>query len=188
MTTTMPTAMKKELMIYTNLVALTCILVSFEIIVKHRNSDAILTTYPVRSISSIAFDVPANVYFIKGVENKIILEGPGMQLGNLVLDDHFGHFELKNDMSLGVLTSIETFLNENKPINMYVVSDDISNISVRNTQGCVVQNAIFNGDRGLVKVNDSEIIKFSQVSELTEWSYNTNSSCSEQKSSLTNCL
>jgi len=180
--------MKKELIIYAGLLVMSCALFSFEFMVKNNTQNLSVSTYKAPGINSISFDVPANVFFIQGEVNKIILEGTQTSLNGIELNNSLGNFELKKKKSPVLHSFMQTFISKNQTVNMYVIAENIEYINVINQNGCLVKNVIFNGDRGILEVEDSDIIQFASA-KTTDFYYQHTSRKIELKApSLTSCL
>lgn len=180
--------MKKELIIYTGLFLISCALFSFEFMVKSSNHTLGVTSYEASGISSISFDVPANVYFIQGYEHKIILEGTSSLLNSVSLDKRFGDFVLKRVKPSMLQKGLQKFLFNNQELNMYVIAENIELINVINQNGCLVKNALYNDDRALLEVEDSDIIQFARTQQKGSYFYHTNVKIEYKALSLTSCL
>jgi len=180
--------MKKEIIIYCGLLVMIGAFFSFELMVKQKCNELTVSAYEAERIHSIAFDIPANVFFIEGKENKIILEGDDASIDELALEHVLGHYSLKktSDKKNGGL--IDLVNAKKQSINMYVIAEDISQITVINKNGCLARNGIFNGDRGIIEVNDTDIIQFAQSSSCAFNSQEAAFDHNQKESTLTSCL
>lgn len=180
--------MKKEFAIHSLLITLICILLSIEFMENFKGDNLIIAAQDVSAIDNIVFETPAKVFFIKGEENKIILEGSAVALGNIKLESHEGHFILKKQQQNGILGTLQSFLPDDQLVNMYVFSKRIDGINIFNQNKCLSKNAVFNEERGLMKVDHADIIQFTNVKHEINGIYQSCSYVNEKTASWTNCL
>lgn len=180
--------MKKELIIYATLIALTCALFVFEFMVKSNVKQLSITTYQMPEIKNISFEIPANVFFIKGNENKIILEAKPSTLSRIKFQNSKGQIKLKRQPEHILLSNLRSMLLDYQMVNMYIISENIEDINFFNSRGCLTNNAIFNDDRGMLQVDYSDVIQFANIKSGDNEIYQSCTYMNEKTPSLTSCL
>jgi hypothetical protein len=180
--------MKKELAIHSILITLICLLFAIEFMGKFNGNNLNIVSHQLSGIDNILFETPANVFFIKGEENKIILEGSAAALSNIKLESNEGHIKLKRHNQNRLLSTLQSFLPDGQLVNMYVYSENLEGINIFNRNECLVKNAVFNEERGLLQVDDSDIIQFTNTKTAINGIYQSCGYLNEKTPSLTNCL
>lgn len=87
--------MKKELIIYIGLTVIILALFSFELVLKKQSNSLDISSLSTDKIHSISIDMPANIYFTAGDENKVLLEGQSELLDLVELNENNGHIVLQ---------------------------------------------------------------------------------------------
>lgn len=180
--------MKKELIIYATLIALTCALFAFEFMVKSNDKQLSITTYEIPEIKNISFEIPANVYFIKGNENKIILESNPSTISRIKFQNNQGQIELKRRNEHILLSNLRSMLLDDQLVNVYIISENIEDINFFNSRGFLTNNAIFNDDRGMLQVDHSDIIQFANMKSAANDIYQSCTYLNKKTTSLSSCL
>ncbi len=180
--------MKKEFIIYIGLILTISVLFSFEFMVEIQKKDLPISSFEADQINSISFEMPANVYFISGHENKIILEGNSIVLDQVKLHSKSGQFILKRDNTPSLFSMIYSVISPAPTLNMYVIARDLESINIINQDGCLVNNGVFNEDRGIIEVDDSNIIQLTRSNSI-DYSIIHSNYCKETTAQLiTSCL
>jgi hypothetical protein len=79
-------------------------------------------------------------------------------------------------------------LLDDQMVNMYIISENIEDINFFNSRGCLTNNAIFNDDRGMLQVDQSDIIQFASLKSGGKDIYQSCTYMNEKTPSLTSCL
>lgn len=157
--------MKREFIVYSGLLVVILALFSFEhsVIPDHNNLD--YSSFRTRNINSISIDIPANVFFTTGSEPQVIVEGSSTLLNLIELTNYSGHLALQSGTGNNIFQHVMAYLWSKQPVNVYVISDNIERIKVADNHGTPMKNALFNGDRAVMKVENDGLIQMIKASQ-----------------------
>lgn len=150
--------MKRERILYTFLVLSALTMFSFEMVIKRHSQKENLNMIEPDQVFSLSIDIPADIYFVSGNEEKVILEGQPEILKNIDLVDNNGHIALQLSAENNLFQNVKTFLRSKETIKLYVTSKCIESILVADNNGKTQHSALFNGDRGILKVENSSFL------------------------------